>query len=125
MIKNILIVGIGGGAGSIVRYLCQRWIGQASPHSFPLATFMVNLSGCFLIGLLYGLVERGDVLSPQSRLLLMTGFCGGYTTFSTFAFENLNLLRTGDNWYLLLYSLGSVVLGIALVFIGSVLVKNI
>lgn len=125
MIKSILIVGVGGGTGSMVRYLCQKWINESYQHAFPLATFLVNLTGCFLIGLLYGLGERSDILSPQIRLLLITGFCGGYTTFSTFAFENMGLLRTGDYWYFILHSLGSVVLGIAAVFAGSILVKYI
>lgn len=125
MIKNILIVAAGGGAGSVLRYLCQKWINEFYEHTFPLATFVVNLFGCFLIGLLYGLGERSDVLSPQIRLLLATGFCGGFTTFSTFAFENMNLLRTGDHLYLVLYSLGSLILGIAAVFIGSSLMKSI
>jgi len=121
--SNILIVGLGGGAGSILRYLCQKWINESYQHNFPLATFMVNVFGCFLIGALYALGEKGNILSPQTRLLLITGFCGGFTTFSTFAFENMNLLRTGDNFYFLLYAIGSVVLGIAAVYIGSLLIK--
>ncbi|HYK57606.1 MAG TPA: CrcB family protein, partial [Flavisolibacter sp.] len=72
---------------------------------------------------LFALGERGNVLSQSTRLLLITGFCGGFTTFSTFAFENMNLLRTGDHLYFLLYALGSVVLGIAAVYAGSLLIK--
>lgn len=120
---NILIVGLGGSAGSILRYLCQKWMNGSYQHNFPLATFLVNISGCFLIGILYALGEKGNFLSPQTRLLLVTGFCGGFTTFSTFAFENMNLLRIGDNLYFLLYAVGSVVLGIAAVFVGSLLIK--
>jgi CrcB protein len=118
---NILLVGVGGGVGSILRYLCQKWINEAYQHNFPLATFLVNIFGCLLIGILYGLGEKGNILSPQTRLLLITGLCGGFTTFSTFAFENMNLLRVGDNFYFLLYALGSVVLGIAAVYIGSLI----
>lgn len=121
--NNILIVGLGGSAGSILRYLCQKWINEAYQHNFPLATFLVNVFGCFLIGVLYALGEKGNFLSPQTRLLLVTGFCGGFTTFSTFAFENMNLLRTGDHLYFLLYALGSVVLGIAAVYLGSFIIK--
>lgn len=120
---NILLVGLGGSAGSILRYLCQKWINESYQHNFPLATFLVNVFGCLLIGILYALGEKGNVLSPQTRLLLVTGFCGGFTTFSTFAFENMNLLRIGDNFYFLLYALGSVVLGIAAVYIGSLVIK--
>lgn len=121
--SNILIVGLGGGVGSILRYLCQKWINESYQHNFPLATFLVNVFGCLLIGIFYALGEKGNILSPQTRLLLATGFCGGFTTFSTFAFENMNLLRTGDNFYFLLYAAGSVVLGIAAVFIGSFIIK--
>ena len=113
MSNNILLVGLGGGAGSILRYLCQKWINDSYHDNFPLATFLVNISGCLLIGILYALGEKGNLLSPQTRLLLVTGFCGGFTTFSTFAFENMSLLRIGDNFYFLLYALGSVVAGIA------------
>jgi len=120
---NILLVGLGGGIGSIARYLCQKWINEAYQHNFPLATFLVNVSGCLLIGILYALGEKGNILSPQTRLLLVTGFCGGFTTFSTFAYENMNLLRIGDNFYFLLYAIGSVVLGIVAVYIGSLLIK--
>jgi CrcB protein len=121
--SNILIVGLGGGAGSILRYLCQKWVNESYQHNFPLATFLINVSGCFLIGIFYALAEKGNILSPQARLLLVTGFCGGFTTFSTFAFENMNLLRIGDNFYFLLYAIGSVALGIAAVYVGSLFIK--
>ena len=120
---NILVVGLGGGIGSILRYICQKWINENYQHNFPLATFLVNVFGCLLIGILYALGEKGNILSPQTRLLLVTGFCGGFTTFSTFAFENMNLLRIGDNFYFLLYAVGSVVLGTLAVYIGSLLIK--
>lgn len=120
---NILIVGLGGGVGSILRYLCQKWINESYHNNFPLATFLVNVFGCLLIGIFYALGEKGNILSPQTRLLLITGLCGGFTTFSTFAFENMNLLRTGDSFYFLLYAIGSVVLGIAAVYIGSFIIK--
>jgi CrcB protein len=120
---NILLVGLGGSAGSILRYLCQKWVNESYQHNFPLATFLVNVFGCLLIGVLYALGEKGNILSPQTRLLLITGFCGGFTTFSTFAFENMNLLRIGDNFYFALYAVGSVVLGIVAVYVGSLLIK--
>ena len=123
MIKNLLLVGLGGGIGSIARYLWQKWFSENYPHPFPWGTFLVNLCGCFLIGVFYAATEKTSVLSPQARLLLITGFCGGFTTFSTFAFENMNLLRTGDNFYFILYAVGSLVLGIAAVYIGSFIIK--
>ncbi|MDP4263799.1 MAG: fluoride efflux transporter CrcB [Bacteroidota bacterium] len=123
MIRNILLAGLGGGIGSVARYLCQKWFNETYPHPFPWGTFVVNLLGCFLIGIIYGASEKSTVLSPQTRLFLATGFCGGFTTFSTFAFENMNLLRTGDTTYLLLYTMGSVLLGILGVFAGTAIMK--
>ena len=123
MIKNILLIGLGGGIGSIARYFCQKWIAENTQHPFPWGTFVVNIAGCFLIGIIYTIAERTTVLAPQIRLLLITGFCGGFTTFSTFAFENMSLLRNGDMTYMLLYTLASVVLGIAAVFAGIGLIK--
>ena len=123
MIKNLLLVGLGGGVGSILRFLCQKWINESYQNTFPLGTFLVNISGCFLIGIFYALGERSNILSPQVRFLLITGLCGGYTTFSTFAFENFSLLRIGDMSTLLLYSLGSLVAGVVAVFMGSFLIK--
>lgn len=123
MIKNILLVGLGGGVGSIARYLCQKWFSENYPQPFPWGTFLVNLLGCFLIGLIYAASEKGTVLSPQTRLFLATGFCGGFTTFSTFAFENMLLLRSGDTLFFFIYTIASVVLGIAGVFAGVAIMK--
>ena len=123
MIKNILLVGLGGGIGSIARYLCQRWFAINYPYSFPWGTFVVNLTGCFLIGAIYAVSEKSTLLSPQTRLFLATGFCGGFTTFSTFAFENMSLLRSSDTSYFFLYTIGSVVLGIMGVFGGVAIMK--
>lgn len=123
MIRNLLLVGLGGGIGTIGRYLVQKWVNGVYQQSFPLATFLINITGCFLIGVLYALAEKSNVLSPQSRLLLITGLCGGFTTFSTFAFENTVLLRTGDIVTFILYAAGSVIIGILAVYLGSWLFK--
>ena len=123
MIKNILLVGAGGGIGSILRYLCQKWVYQLYPSIFPWGTFLVNIVGCFLIGVFFAASEKATVVTAGWRLFLMTGICGGYTTFSAFAFENMNLVRSGNATYMLLYSIGSVVLGILAVFAGAGLMK--
>lgn len=123
MIRNILLVGLGGGVGSIARYWCQKWFADHIQNSFPWGTFTVNILGCFLIGLIYALAEKTTLLSPQTRLMLITGLCGGFTTFSTFAFENMSLVRSGDYVYLILYISASVLLGIAAVFAGIGLIK--
>jgi CrcB protein len=123
MIKNFLLVGLGGGVGSMARYICQKWFSENYPYSFPWGTFVVNLIGCFLIGIIYAASEKSSALTPQTRLLLITGFCGGFTTFSTFAFENMNLLRSGDFLYFSIYIVASVALGIAGVFAGITTMK--
>ena len=123
MIKQILLVGVGGAAGSVTRYVCQVAVNTVYTFRFPMATLLVNVAGCFIIGLLYALAERTSILSPQLRLLLGTGFCGGFTTFSTFAFENMDLIRTGDLPYFILYALSSLVIGIGAVFAGFYLVR--
>lgn len=121
--KNLLLVGLGGGIGSMLRYLCQKWFSENYPQPFPWGTFLVNLLGCFLIGVIYAASEKSTALTPQTRLFLVAGFCGGFTTFSTFAFENMNLLRGGDVSYFLIYTIGSVMLGIAGVFGGVAVMK--
>lgn len=123
MIKNLLFVGLGGGLGSILRYLCQKWVYQVYPHPFPWGTFTVNIVGCLLIGMLFAVAERTSLLTPQLRLFLITGLCGGFTTFSTFAQENVQLIRNNDLTYFFLYTVLSIVLGIAAVFAGIALIK--
>jgi CrcB protein len=121
--KALLLIAVGGGIGSVARFLCQKYIYAANPSAFPWGTFAVNVAGCFLIGVFYALAEKGNILTPEWRLLLTTGFCGGFTTFSTFAYENIALMRAGDYLYCTLYAAGSVVLGIAGVWLGALLVK--
>jgi CrcB protein len=123
MIKALLMVGLGGGLGSILRYLCQRWVYQFYPHPFPWGTFLVNISGCFLIGIIYAISEKTNLLNPAWRLFLTTGLCGGFTTFSTFAFENMTLLKSGDFTYFILYTFLSIFLGIAALFGAIALIK--
>jgi fluoride exporter len=123
MLKNILLVGLGGAAGSIARFLLSKWVYDIHPHTFPFGTFAVNLIGCFLIGLFYALSAKAGFFSPEIRLLLTTGLCGGFTTFSAFSYENIVLLKLGQYSYSLLYAAGSVVLGIAFTYLGMMMVK--
>jgi len=123
LFKDILLVGLGGGVGSVARFLCQRSVSAWYPHAFPFGTFIVNFLGCFLIGLLLGLMEKGSIIKPEMRLLLVTGFCGGFTTFSAFAAENIQLLKDGRLLYFTVYTVASVVLGILATFVGLSIVK--
>jgi CrcB protein len=122
--KLILIVGAGGFAGSVARFLSQQAIARLYPSSFPWGTLTVNIAGCLIIGIVYGLGEKGGILSPEMRLLLATGFCGGFTTFSSFAYDNVGLLRDGELLYALLYIAASVVIGLVAAYLGVLLVKS-
>ena len=114
MMNHILLVGAGGAAGSILRFLIQR---NSSASFFPYGTLVVNLAGCFLIGLLWGFSLK-NYLSESNRLLLMTGFCGGFTSFSAFTYESVQMIQ-GERWSgFMIYMLASVAGGILLTFLG-------
>jgi fluoride exporter len=123
MMSNILLVGLGGCAGSIARYLCQRWAAYLYPHSFPFGTFAVNLTGCFLIGIFWGIHFKSFSANENWKLLLMTGFCGGFTTFSAFTLEGIGLLRENKPGLFFLYIGGSVIAGLLATYIGMKLAK--
>ena len=123
MIKTILLVGTGGFLGSVSRFMASRFMQNYFPSAFPFGTFAVNITGCFLIGLIYGFSERSSLLTSGWKLFLAVGFCGGFTTFSTFANENLALLRDGEFFNFILYTGLSVFLGIAATFIGVLITK--
>ncbi|MCU0368324.1 MAG: fluoride efflux transporter CrcB [Cyclobacteriaceae bacterium] len=124
-IRILLIIGTGGFLGTIARYLTQQSISKILPILFPYGTLTVNIAGCFLIGIIYALADRGNALSPEWRIFLTTGFCGGYTTFSTFSYESYNLIRDEQYLYLSLYIGLSVILGIMATFLGIILIKSL
>lgn len=116
--KSLLIVGIGGAAGSILRYLCQQFLPGLPGNSYPWNTLLVNLAGCLLIGLLFGWFSKSAETTEHIKLLAVTGFCGGFTTFSAFSIETLQLIRA-DKWlWTLSYLAVSVVAGVLLTFLG-------
>ncbi len=115
--QAILIVGAGSFIGGILRYLISRWIQLKLLSTYPFGTFTVNIIGCFIIGLVMGLSERFNV-SSEWRLLLVTGFCGGFTTFSAFSIETLALLRDAQYLPAFLYIAGSVIIGLLAAFFG-------
>ena len=95
--KEILIVGLGGGIGSVVRYKLGGWVLHHAPDGrFPASTFAVNVVGCLVAGVLWGLAERHELFAPSIRLFMFTGLLGGFTTFSAFGLETVNLLRRGE-----------------------------
>jgi CrcB protein len=123
MIKTLLLIGTGGFLGSISRFLASRFVQNNIPSAFPFGTFLVNITGCLLIGLIYGFSEKSSLLTPGWKMFLTVGFCGGFTTFSTFANENLALLRDGNFFHFIVYSGLSVFLGIAATFFGVLITK--
>ena len=114
---------LGSAVGGGCRFLVSKVVTENTASTFPWGTFVVNLVGCLLIGVLFGLAERGVSLSPQMKALLITGFCGGFTTFSTFAHENYLLLGDSRFWVLFLYAVLSFALGLLLAHAGHALAR--
>lgn len=123
--RILLIIGAGGFLGSIARYLSQLGISRVLPVIFPYGTLAVNVSGCFLIGIIYALSDRATALTPELRFFLATGFCGGFTTFSTFSYEAYNLIREGQYVFLSLYISMSVIIGVFATFLAITLIRAI
>uniref|UniRef100_A0A7C3AL50 Fluoride-specific ion channel FluC n=2 Tax=Thermorudis TaxID=1649508 RepID=A0A7C3AL50_9BACT len=121
-VTGVLLVAIGGAAGSVARYLASTSVQRNVGISFPLGTFIINVTGSFLIGVILGLFEAGN-LSPAARLLIAVGFLGGFTTFSSFSYESLLLLESKAVLPFLLNTVGSVVAGLAAAWLGVVLVR--
>ena len=123
MIKDMLIAGLGGFMGTCLRYLTGRLCHLWELGGFPLGTFVVNIVGSFIIGALLGLAERNNFITPTMNVLLVTGFCGGFTTFSSFA-DDIFLLMQQRNWTIFaIYTSLSIILGVFFVWIGRSAVK--
>ncbi|MEO6903848.1 MAG: fluoride efflux transporter CrcB [Bacteroidia bacterium] len=123
MIKSVIYVGLGGAIGSILRYLTYLLTAKFYSNAFPLATLIINILGCFIIGLLIGVFEHSIQPNQHLRLLLLTGFCGGYTTFSAFTSENMMLLQTNNYLSALLYIAASIVVSLFAIWLGLSLTK--
>jgi CrcB protein len=120
--KQLLLVFVGGGLGSVLRFVIGKWLNK-SENGIPYGTFAANIIGSLLIGIILGLAAKNETLSQSQTLLLATGFCGGFTTFSTFAYENHVFLKSGDFTSFALYTIASFVVGFLAVFLGMYLVK--
>jgi len=121
--KSFLLVFLGGGLGSALRYLVASAMNQYS-KVLPFGTFTVNILGCLLIGMILGCAQKENTLTSNQILLLATGFCGGFTTFSAFANENLELIKNGEIFNFSIYTIGSVLIGISAVYIGFYLTNR-
>lgn len=120
--KNLFLVFIGGGVGSALRYILGKFL-NSPETSIPYGTFAANILGSLLIGLILGLAAKNDTLNSNQTLILATGFCGGFTTFSTFAYENHVLLKSGDFTSFAIYTIASFIIGFLAVFFGMYIIK--
>ena len=121
---SLFLIGTGGLLGSVLRFVVGVGVARVLPGSFPFGTFAVNLLGCLLIGILYGLFSR-ELLTDQGSKLWIIGFCGGFTTFSCFSYDGLRLLQQEAWGAYALYTGGSVVLGLMATFLGWMLVRTV
>lgn len=123
MVKSILIVGLGGFIGTASRYLISRHFQLHYDSSFPWDTFLINIAGSLLIGLFFGIAEKGNLLSHEWRIFLTVGLCGGFTTFSSLSHEAFILLQNNEFWRFAIYSGLSFVLGLFAVFLGRYIIE--
>ena len=123
MIKMMLLAGAGGFVGTCGRFLINKWSSNIYSGTFPLGTFLVNIIGCFVFGLLFGLFEKYHVVTSGESTLLITGFCGGFTTFSTFANDMWVMGSKGDWSTCVFYLAASVITGVLLVWAGRALIR--
>lgn len=122
--KTLFLVGIGGFIGSYLRYAISFHIEQKFLSPFPFGTFAVNITGCFLIGILYALSTRFN-LAPEYRLLFVVGFCSGFTTFSSFSYEGVALLEDARFLYGFLYAGLSLIIGFFAAWLGLILIRSL
>lgn len=120
--KEVFLVFIGGGVGSVARFLLGKFLNNTS-DGIPYGTFLANILGSLFIGLILGYALKSETLTQNHTLLLATGFCGGFTTFSTFAYENHVFLKSGDFMSFALYTIASFTIGFMAVFFGMYVVK--
>jgi CrcB protein len=123
MTKSLLLIGLGGGLGSIARFLVSRLGSRIDWLSMPVGTLIVNVAGSLLIGFLIGISEKSPILTVELRMFLMVGLCGGFTTFSSFTGENLMMVRNGQVLPFLLYTALSLLLGFTAVYLGYISTK--
>lgn len=122
--KIVFYIALGGGLGSVLRYLTSQGMNKLISSTFPYGTFLANMLGCFLIGLFWSYFEKQTSYSQELRFFLITGICGGYTTFSAFSNENIQLLQNNQIGLALFYTALSIMIGFGMTYLGILIGKN-
>jgi CrcB protein len=125
MLRTILIVGTGGFIGSVMRYLVQFYVEKGMSSTFPMGTLIANVAGSFIIGMVFALAEKGNLMSSEWRIFLTVGICGGFTTFSAFAYNNFTMIKEHSYGQLLFNLGGNIFLGILAVYVGIIVIRAI
>lgn len=123
MLKTILYIAIGGALGSVLRYLTSIIVNKYWANHFPMATFITNVLGCFLIGLIIGFLGKNNLANSNLKWFLVTGFCGGYTTSSAFGMENVTLFQNNNTFLAFTYIGFSILIGLFAVWLGLFVTK--
>ena len=125
MLRTLFIVGAGGFLGSVLRYLVQVYVEKGLMSTFPWGTFIANIAGSFIIGVVFAISEKGNLINAEWRMFLAVGICGGFTTFSAFAYNNFNMIKE-HSFLQLFYNVGGTLFfGILAVYLGIILVRSI
>ncbi len=125
MMKDLIFIFIGSGLGGLTRYSLGKWINSLHEYHFPLGTLIINIIACFVLGFIIGLADHKQMMTATTRLFWAVGFCGGFSTFSTFSSETLTLLQEGHSTSLILYILSSVLLCVTATFVGLLIAERI
>lgn len=123
MLRTIILVGSGGFIGSVMRYLVQYYMEKSMMSTFPWGTMIANIAGSFIMGAIFALADKGNLLNAEWRMFLTVGICGGFTTFSAFSYNNFTMLEEQLYGSLLLNIAGSIVFGIFAVYLGIVFIR--
>ncbi|MCX8491299.1 MAG: fluoride efflux transporter CrcB [Cyclobacteriaceae bacterium] len=123
--RELILIFLGGGIGSVTRFSLSKWISSFHSHHFPYGTLFVNVLACFALGALVGVADHKEIISPNARLFWTVGFCGGFSTFSTFSSETLTLIQTGFQFSSLVYVMASLLLCLAVTYWGLYVGENI
>ncbi len=123
MLRTIILVGTGGFIGSVMRYLVQYYMEKSLTSTFPWGTLIANIAGSFLIGTVFALADKGNLMTPEWRIFLTVGICGGFTTFSAFSYNNFMMLKEQVYGPLLLNVGGNVILGLLAVYAGVIFIR--